>query len=373
VQRTTSSVYHFASSRGISANAMSHPVKVPFQMLSDIARETFGETGPIVVTPMPGGASTRKFARVTGSSGRSAVAMYVPEAHGSDEIVKQTAQQTRWPFLEIRDLLAQRGIRVPAILREACGDGLLLVEDLGDQTLAVALEQYPHLRTRLYQTAVSDLVVAQQSLLELPAGSVIRTRRFDSDLLRWEVEHFREWALLARGLELSKAQDAVFAQASTFLAETIAAFTPSFVHRDYQSRNIMVRFAQDGEFELYWIDFQDALLGPRTYDLVALLGDSYQTFDQAFIDARLAEFACLSKLDDLSQAQLRYEFDLVTVQRKLKDAGRFIFIDREKNNPSFLGFVEPTIDKVMAALERLKDDPLLRRLSEVLFDVLRRF
>jgi aminoglycoside/choline kinase family phosphotransferase len=60
------------------------------------------------------------------------------------------------------------------------------------------------------------------------------------------------------------------------------------------------------------------------------------------------------------------EFDLVTVQRKLKDAGRFVFIDRVRGNPNFLPFVEPTIDKVRGALARLTGEPVLDRLSELL-------
>jgi aminoglycoside/choline kinase family phosphotransferase len=89
------------------------------------------------------------------------------------------------------------------------------------------------------------------------------------------------------------------------------------------------------------------------YDLVALLNDSYQEFDRAFVEARLGEFAKVQKLSAKASAELVREFDLVTVQRKLKDAGRFVFIDRKKGNPSFLRFVTPTIRKVKEAVARL--------------------
>ena len=109
------------------------------------------------------------------------------------------------------------------------------------------------------------------------------------------------------------------------------------------------REAGVGEWRsLCWIDFQDALLGPRVYDLVALLNDSYQTFDRPFIEARLDEYARAARLGAEARAEVGREFDRVTVQRKLKDAGRFVFIDRVKKNPSFLKFVEPTIAKVRA-------------------------
>ncbi len=93
------------------------------------------------------------------------------------------------------------------------------------------------------------------------------------------------------------------------------------------------REGSDGDWRsLCWIDFQDALLGPRVYDLVALLNDSYQTFDRPFVEARLDEYVQAARLGADRRAELGREFDRVTVQRKLKDAGRFVFIDRVKSN-----------------------------------------
>jgi aminoglycoside/choline kinase family phosphotransferase len=120
---------------------------------------------------------------------------------------------------------------------------------------------------------------------------------------------------------------------------------------------------------LCWLDFQDALLGPRIYDVVALLSDSYQEFDRAFVRDRLGEFARAHGLPESELPLLETEFDTMTVQRKLKDAGRFVFIDRQKNNPSFLKFVVPTIHKVKASLARL-DDPDMRALDALLGAVL---
>ena len=137
------------------------------------------------------------------------------------------------------------------------------------------------------------------------------------------------------------------------------------MHRDYQSRNLMV--VDDRKLRLVWIDFQDALLGPRVYDLVALLNDSYQEFDRSFVEERLAEYAEAAGLPPKQRAALSSEFDLVTVQRKLKDAGRFVFIDRKKRNASFLRFVTPTIKKVGGALARLAPhDPDMAELRAIL-------
>ncbi len=334
----------------------------PFDALNPLLEAALG-TAKVSIEEMAGGASTRRFFRVQAPSGQAAVAMFVPLP--SQEVSKAKETGRRWPFLEVRDLLSAHAIRVPALLGEATPSGWLLVEDLGE-TLAQHLEHSPSDKPALYQRAVRDLANAQRALAHLPAHSIVLERAFDVDLLRWEIEHFREWALEARGIALRAEDHAVFARAAEYLASTIAAWPRGFVHRDYQSRNLMVLSSGPGAHELAWIDFQDAMLGPRVYDLVALLGDSYQSFDREFVDARLAEFSRHMGFDAKTEASVAREFDMVTVQRKLKDAGRFVFIERKNKNPSFLKFVEPTIEKARASLARLQDDPELRPLAAFL-------
>lgn len=323
------------------------------------------------IAPMPGGASTRRYFRVTPKSGAhgSAVAMFVPEGPKPEEIQKGATSE-RWPFLEVRDLLEAHGVDVPRVFVEDTARGWLLIEDLGEDTLANYLTRLPAEKPALYTCAVRDLAEAQASLASLPKGSVVSERSFDFDLLRWEIEHFREWGLDARGKPLSPEDAEAFAAIADRLARRVADLPRGFTHRDYQSRNLMVREQpkKAGKSHgLVWIDFQDALLGPRVYDLVALLNDSYQTFDRAFVEARLSDYASAAGLDRASRDALVFEFDLVTVQRKLKDAGRFVFIDRQKNNPSFLKFVVPTVGKVGKTLERLAPhDEDMRALQRIL-------
>ena len=339
----------------------------PFESLSPLLERALG-AGQLGIEEIVGGASTRRFFRVTAADGRNAVAMYVPLP--SQELTKAKETGRRWPFLEVRDLLAENAIRVPRLLAESCDAGWLLVEDLGD-TLAQHLEHSPQDKPALYQRAVRDLACAQRALASLPEHSIVRQRAFDVDLLRWEMDHFREWALEARGIVLDPGQRAAFAEAAEYLATTIASWPRGFVHRDYQSRNLMVVRKDNGAHDLAWIDFQDAMLGPRVYDLVALLGDSYQTFDRAFIDSRLNEFCSELDLDEAAEAELGRQFDMVTVQRKLKDAGRFVFIERKNGNQSFLKFIDPTIAKARASLARLADDPELQGLTQLLDRIFR--
>jgi aminoglycoside/choline kinase family phosphotransferase len=340
--------------------------------LAALVRSTFG--ADLQATAMPGGASTRRYFRLGLPGGTSAVAMFVPEG-GRPEEVQKAHDGGRWPFLEVRDLLAEHGVDVPKILAEDTAHGWLVIEDLGDETLANWLLKHPDDREGLYRKAVRDLARAQNELASLPEGSVVATRTFDFELLRWEIEHFKEWGLDARDKPLAPSDVPRWNAIADHLARRVSELPSGFVHRDYQSRNIMVvppdRNGRATEPRLVWIDFQDALLGPRVYDLVALLNDSYQQFDRRFVESRLEDYADAAALSrgfsKESRLRLLDEFDLVTVQRKLKDAGRFVFIDRQKGNPSFLKFVTPTIKKVGGALARLApNDPEMAELREIL-------
>ena len=336
----------------------------PWEHLKACIRRLDNNRLPRSLEVMPGGASTRRFVRVHFESGTSAVAMYFPEATKSDELSKHVASVDRWPYLQVHDLLSACKVAIPRIIAEDCDHGLLLVEDLGDDTLSNYLERVPEARHELYQTAIRDLARAQLAFLSVDGRSIVNQRAFDYDLLRCEVEHFRQWALIAQGIQLSLAELDAFEKAATHIAREAEGWPRVFVHRDYQSRNLMVRPLPDGRHELVWIDFQDALQGPRVYDLVALLNDSYQTFTPDFINQRLMEYAHLSGLGPQQLGQIRYEFDWMTVQRKLKDAGRFVYIDRVKGNSSFMRFVLPTMAKVQVALANLKCDPVMRALAD---------
>jgi aminoglycoside/choline kinase family phosphotransferase len=269
-----------------------------------------------------------------------------------------------WPFLEVRSLLEARGVRVPRLLCDGHAQGLLLVEDLGE-TLEQHLFAHPERREVLYRRAAYQLAAAQLRLDPLPPDSVIRLRAFDRALLRFELDHFREWGLEARGVNLDSEERRAFDLARDTLVEQIANLPQGFTHRDYQSRNLLVD-ANDGGKALGWVDFQDALLGPRAYDLVALLCDSYQPFDRDFVERRLDDYAAARSLEAPERRELGAQFDRIAVQRKLKDAGRFVFIERKKGDASFLPFIAPTLEIVKDALGRLESQAELAFFSRIL-------
>jgi hypothetical protein len=253
-------------------------------------------------------------------------------------------------------------VRVPAIHAFEPDEGLMVLEDLGDDMLETRLRAGGD-RAALYGTAVDALARLRAAAEREPRGCVAFSRAFDADLYLWELHHFREWLLEAwKGARLSPAEASEVEVAFRRIAADLAAEPRGFTHRDYQSRNLMV--LPDGQQAV--IDFQDALMGPRQYDLVALLRDSYVELDAPFVEAMLrrwlAAFAAAGG-PALEYGAFREVFDLLTVQRKLKDAGRFVFIDRVKGNPGFLVSIPASLRYVREALARRPD---LARLREIL-------
>ena len=140
------------------------------------------------------------------------------------------------------------------------------------------------------------------------------------------------------------------------LAEEVAAIPEGFVHRDYQSRNLMA--ASRG---LVVIDFQDALRGPFLYDLVALLRDSYVEVPEPLLSQLIERYrGQRQSMPDAST--FRRWFDLQSLQRKLKDAGRFVYIDQVRGNPDFLQHIPLSLTYVDEAFDRLPDYADLRRI-----------
>lgn len=332
-------------------------IAAPPSNLSELVGKCLAEPAPELVR-QAGGLSPRQFFRMRRASGEAAMVMWLPEDAPERELSRKLGRGL--PFLELRELLEKRRVRVPRLFGALPEQGLLVVEDLGE-TLAERCEREPTATTTLYRRAVSDLAAAQRALAELPPGSIVSTRSFDRTLLDWELAHFREWGVEALGVCLSSEELDTFGRATSFLVETMLRLPQGFTHRDYQSRNLLA--LPDGS--IAWIDFQDALLGPRAYDLVALLRDSYQDFDEAFVDARLDDYAVASGLSGGERSALGLEVDVITVQRKLKDAGRFVFFERTRGDASYLRYFVPTLEMVRGALSRLAGRAELRGLSEI--------
>lgn len=321
------------------------------------------QTSVAELQKMHGDASARQYFRARLSDGTSCIVMQLPEgkSSASEEITNFTGTNRELPFINVRNFLKEQGLPVPEIFVYSAEHRLMLLEDLGDELLARHVATADDAAQLTWYARAIDLLVSMQMKTRgAPSNTCIALQRsFDETLLNWEFDHFREYGIEARlGITMPSADRATFEAETRRISATIHAKPFGFTHRDFQSRNLIVR---DGK--LYLIDFQDALLGPAAYDLVALLRDSYVELPPQVVDALIERYALAF---GRTFAEVRAEFDLLTIQRKLKDAGRFVFIDRVKKNPNFLPFIAPSLRYVKAAIERLPD-------AAALYDVLQRY
>src|SRR3954468_5519642 len=315
------------------------------------------------VTRLPGGAGNRIYWRVHALDRKhSAVVMELPADPVKSEEASKDHAPAELPFLNVDRYLTRLGVRVPKIFLDAAKDGFLVIEDLTDRTLEQALKEGQD-REKIYSTAIDALARLRAHAEKTPDPACLAwTRAFDYDLYHWEFEHFIEYGLAGRGAKPTDAELATLRTHFARVAKELADAPRGFTHRDYQSRNIMV--TDSGEQVV--IDFQDALQGPRQYDLVALLRDSYVELDRPLIDRMLHRYLQKFPAEGgprLDEKEFTGFFDLLTVQRKLKDAGRFVFIDQVKKNPSFLVHIPSSLRYVRDALKRR---PELHEVQEIL-------
>jgi aminoglycoside/choline kinase family phosphotransferase len=315
------------------------------------------------VERLPGGAGNRIYWRVQGLDGAPPlVVMELPPDPARSEEASQAHAHVELPFLNVHRYLQRIGVRVPALHFEAADDGFLVIEDLTDRTFGRALREGAD-RHALYAQAIDALAALRAHAERNPDPSCLAwSRAFDFDLYQWEFEHFIEYGLHGRGAKPTDAELATLRGEFSRIARELADAPRSFTHRDYQSSNIMV--LPGGEQVV--IDFQDALQGPRQYDLVCLLRDSYVELDRPLIDEMLQRWLRRFEAEGgprLEAGEFAAFFDLLTVQRKLKDAGRFVFIDQVKKNPSFLVHIPSSLRYVRDALQRRPD---LREVREIL-------
>jgi N-acetylmuramate 1-kinase len=212
--------------------------------------------------------------------------------------------------------------------------GIVMLEDLGDVTLQAHLSHADaRERQRLYDEAIDIIATLQRRGRDLASHAYPPYQlAFDVEKLTWElaffVTHFIEGH---RGGSLSPGARAALDSAFLDLCRELAAEPQVLCHRDYHSRNLMVRNDQ-----LVVIDFQDARMGPDTYDLASLLCDTYVTFTREQVEVGIERFLAVTGTSGSARGAFRRRFDVMTVQRTLKALGTFGFQATARQNTSYL-------------------------------------
>lgn len=253
-------------------------------------------------------------------------------------------------FLSVQEILKSKKVRVPEIIDHDLSSGYILQEDLGDQTLLLELS---HSRSsdeelKIYENAIDNIVKMHQIKVSDYRDHIFSQREFDREKFLYEfrfmVEHFLEKYL---NQTLSKSEKLILENGFDFVIEELLKRDKVFTHRDYHSRNLMIK-----EGDMVVIDFQDARLGPVVYDLVSLLEDSYYQVTEENKAKLIEQYAREMNIDwkDYQRA-----YDLMVVQRTLKAIGSFTYIYNSREDNRYLKYVGFAFEKVRSTLVKFPE------------------
>jgi aminoglycoside/choline kinase family phosphotransferase len=257
------------------------------------------------------------------------------------------------PFVNVARHLREKGIPVPRVFFDASEEGFVLLEDVGNVTLESHLERESlRERRRRYESAVEILVRMQSE------GSRASSRpcyalsySFDAETFFRELCFFREHALEGLwGHAISTDARTELDEHFQRLCTEIAGYPKVFTHRDYHARNLMVQADR-----MTLLDFQDARLGPITYDLASLLRDSYVCLaleEQEALIGHYRELAQRAGLVCPDPDEFQRAFLRTGLQRNLKAIGTFAYQAVVKGVDRYLPSIPNTVDSIRSALEK---------------------
>jgi hypothetical protein len=306
-----------------------------------------------LVLPLTGDASDRRYFRAR------------PREAGTFVLALHTAPFAfdTLPFVNVAGLLAEVPVPIPAILGHADDLGILVLQDLGDMTLQAHLgAATPAEHTALYRQAIGFIAAIQSRGPELASDRYVPYGiAFDVAKLTWELDFFiKHFVVAFCGAAITDPDRAAIAEECAAIVQELAGETRVLCHRDYHSRNLMWR---DGQ--LFIIDFQDARMGPDTYDLASLLRDSYVDITDEALDDYIAYFLALRGGTPSREEALEFRrrFDLMALQRNLKALGTFGYQTATRRNPVYIQYIPRTLHYARANLAKY---PRFARLRELL-------
>lgn len=283
---------------------------------------------------LAGDASFRHYYRIQGhfpaQKSQSFIAMDAPPLHEKNH-----------EFLAINHLLQLQKVRVPYIYASNLNKGFMLLEDFGERHFFEVLT--PENKVLYYQKAIEVIHLIQSPLNQ---EEINKLPVFSKSYMREELSLFEEWFLkIHLRIELESAERNLLYHCFDFLINNIDNHPKTLIHRDLHSRNLMI--LKDDTIGV--IDFQDAMIGPRAYDLVSLLKDCYIEHTEAFQTHGLNIF----KVDDVDSFQLEYE--LCGLQRHLKVLGIFSRLYHRDGKSRYLSDLPLVLDYTFKALNKMPE------------------
>ena len=279
--------------------------------------------------------------RLSAASEDASFRSYLRLECGADSFVIMDAPPQQEPcdrFIAVAHLLRDAGLNAPEIIASNLVDGFLLLTDFGGADYLSQLDALTE--GSLYADALAALLAMQTGIdaVDLP--------EYDEALLQREIDLFHDWFMVKLlGVELDASQQETWQIAKQALVENALAQPRVFVHRDYHSRNLMKLERHNPGI----LDFQDAVHGPVTYDLVSLLRDCYIAWPATRVDQLVLDYyesARANGLVDVDAARFKCWFDLMGVQRHLKAVGIFSRLNIRDGKPGYLRDIPRTLGYV---------------------------
>ncbi|MBF0191862.1 MAG: phosphotransferase [Magnetococcales bacterium] len=301
----------------------------------------------ITLTQVAGDASFRRYFRVESPRGRFILMDAPPDKEDSA------------PFVDIAHFLRSHGVPAPEVVAQRLELGYVLLEDFGDLTYLKALEQGEDAET-LYRAAVETLITLQATPKD--ERCIAHQRPYDREMLRRELALFTDWyveGILRTSItpEDRHAFDAAFHR----LIDAILEQPWTLVHRDYHSRNLMWRAEGVGV-----LDFQDAVMGPITYDLASLLRDCYVAWDAPFREKVMGWWFADPRIQaryPVDESTFRADLERMGIQRNLKAIGIFGRLSLRDGKHGYLNDIPRTLGYVR---ETLPTHPQLAELARLI-------
>ncbi len=322
--------------------------------------EHAGLTRVLSMRKLPGDASNRSYYRCYLENDKSYIVMVnaaSDKAIVSEEIATHAKDFHELPFINIHRYLTQLGVKVPAMHYHDDKEGILILDDLGDDLLGDSINNRG-ISAELYKQAIDMMIRFQIKEEQIPPWCYARLNRFNSNLYDFEFDHFIEYGITKAGAELPHNILSKLQRLFHRLSVLFERYSAIFVHRDYHSRNLL-----NFQGQLYTIDFQDALIGAPHYDLASLLRDAYVDLPDDFVDQMVEYYLANSPY---AAAGFKDIFTLVCIQRMLKAAGRFRYIKLVKGNDKFMQYIPRLLQRVKRLALSYSSDPSLEILAEVI-------
>ena len=301
---------------------------------------------PKQVLALAGDASFRQYYRIQTKDNKSLILMINPPANGNNE-----------SFLYVANLLEQWGVRVPERMATNAQLGTILLSDMGDRLLLKALAKETELS--LYKKALQALHPMQ---LQCKANwQFEHLPVFDVKFMMMEMHYFSTWLLsVLLKISLTEQEQQQLEEAFAFIAKAVAQQPYVFIHRDYHSRNLMVL----PQGPLGVLDFQDAMMGPITYDVVSLLRDCYYVISTDVLHTLLHYYHQQFCGDLMDFEQLQQWFRITIIQRHVKVAGIFARLACRDGKKQFIQDIPVALHYLLETLPYYNGLSFLQELIE---------